>query len=105
MTSTSRASMTVPTPTVSAILGTADMSEPKNRELARIVSYASVLMRVRDVSDEPGSLKAMCPSGPIPPRKSSMPPYDSILLSYASHSACVRRAACVCVLQVTLQIT
>ena len=31
------------------------MSLPKKRELARIVSYASVLMRVRDVSDDPGS--------------------------------------------------
>jgi hypothetical protein len=50
------------------------MSLPKKRELAMMVSYASVLMRVRDESDEPGSLNAMCPSGPMPPRNSSTPP-------------------------------
>lgn len=38
ITSTSLASMIVPTPTVSAILGTAARSLPKKRELAMIVS-------------------------------------------------------------------
>lgn len=76
---TSLASMTVPTPTVSAILGTSEMSLLKNRELAMMVSYAftsepfqereeftRVLMRVREVRLLPGSLNAMCPSGPMP---------------------------------------
>ncbi len=38
------------------------ISPSKNRALATTVSNASVLTRVRDVSDEPGSLNAMCPS-------------------------------------------
>ena len=38
------------------------------------------------VGDSPGSLNAMCPSSPIPPRKSSMPPYALIFSSYALHS-------------------
>jgi hypothetical protein len=50
---TSRASMMVPTPTVSAILGTLLMSPSKKRALATTVSYASVFTRVRDCSDEP----------------------------------------------------
>jgi hypothetical protein len=40
-------------------LGTAASSKPKKRLLALIVSYASVLMRVRLERLEPGSLKAM----------------------------------------------
>jgi hypothetical protein len=74
---TSRASITVPTPTVRAIFGTSEMSLLKNRELAMIVSYAycqsdhkaddtKVLILVRDVRLLPGSLKAICPSGPMP---------------------------------------
>ena len=35
----------------------------------------------------PGSLNAMWPSSPIPPRKSSMPPYFLILASYSLHSS------------------
>ena len=58
--------MTVPTPTVSAAVGTLLTSPPKNFALARIVSTANDLMRVRETSDDPGSLKAMWPSGPIP---------------------------------------
>lgn len=50
---TSRDSSTVATPTVSAMRGTAAMSLLKKRAFARIVSYASVLMRVRDARDEP----------------------------------------------------
>ena len=52
-TTTSLLSSTVPTPTVSAILGTASMSLLKKRALARIVSYARVLTRVREARDEP----------------------------------------------------
>ena len=65
---------TVPTPTVRAVLGTLFTSLSKKRELAMMVSVVSVFWRVRDVSDEPGSLKAICPSGPIPPMKRSTPP-------------------------------
>ena len=52
-TTTSRAASTVATPTVSAMRGTAATSLLKKRAFARMVSYASVLMRVRDVSEEP----------------------------------------------------
>lgn len=52
-TTTSRDSSTVPTPTVSAIRGTAEMSLLKKRALARMVSYARVLMRVREEREEP----------------------------------------------------
>lgn len=72
-TTTSRASRTVPTPTVRAdddiwvrrsaafkliqksipMRGTAAISLLKKRALARIVSYASVLMRVLETSDDP----------------------------------------------------
>lgn len=58
--------MTVPTPTVSAALGTFSMSPLKYRALASIVSTASDLILVLEVRDEPGSLNAMWPSGPIP---------------------------------------
>ena len=72
--STLRASITVPTPTVRAVFGTRFTSPPKKRELAMMVSWVRVFWRVREVSDEPGSLKAMWPSGPTPPMNSSMPP-------------------------------
>lgn len=85
---TSFASITVPTPTVKASFGTFDMSLSKKRALAKhrthnslllptqtltrisyvfdrnsqclpsSVSCASVLTRVRDTNDEPGSLNA-----------------------------------------------
>ena len=63
---TSLASMTVPTPTVSARVGTLLMSLSKKRALAWIVSWLRVLTRVRDTREEPGSLNATCPSGPMP---------------------------------------
>jgi hypothetical protein len=63
---TSLASITVPTPTVKACLGTFDISFPKKRALASRVSWANVFTLVLDTSDDPGSLKAICPSGPIP---------------------------------------
>lgn len=51
--------MTVPTPTVSAVLGTLEMSPPKKRALALMVSTARDLILVRDTREEPGSLNAM----------------------------------------------
>ena len=85
--STLLAAMTVPTPTVSAVSGTFVMSPPKNREFAILVSRVSVFILVREASDDPGSLKAICPSGPTPPRKRSMPPYEAIFSSYLRHSS------------------
>lgn len=38
----------------------------KNRALSCRVCSVSVLTRVRDPSDEPGSLNPMCPLAPIP---------------------------------------
>lgn len=58
--------MTVPTPTVKAFVGTLVISPLKNLALACIVSTARVFILVFEFKDEPGSLKAMCPSGPIP---------------------------------------
>lgn len=66
---TSSASITVATPTVNAIVGTLLKSPPKNRAFARIVSWARVFTLVRDTRLDPGSLKAMWPSGPIPVTK------------------------------------
>lgn len=63
---TSFASMTVPTPTVNAMVGTFERSPSKNRALAMIVSFARVFTLVLETRLEPGSLKAMWPSGPIP---------------------------------------
>ena len=87
MATTSFASRTVWTPTVRAILGTCIRSWSKNLLLARTVSYARVLALVRDAKLEPGSLKAMWPSSPMPARKRSMPPAVSMAASYAAHSA------------------
>ena len=72
------ASITVPKPTVRTCLGTASIFPPKNLALAIRVSCARVL----ETREEPGWLKAMCPSGPIPPTKSSIPPADAIFSSY-----------------------
>ncbi len=60
--------MTVPTPTVKAMVGTFERSPSKNRALAMIVSFARVFSLVLETRLEPGSLKAMWPSGPIPDR-------------------------------------
>ena len=46
-----------------------------------IVSVVSVFTRVREVREEPGSLNAMWPSGPMPPTNRSMPPYEAICFS------------------------
>ena len=47
-------------------MGTLLMSLSKKRAFAIIVSWARVLRRVRETRLDPGSLKAMCPSGPMP---------------------------------------
>jgi hypothetical protein len=58
---TSLLSNTVATPTVKAIRGTADMLLLKNRALAKMVSYASVLIRVLEASDDPEyGYKVLC---------------------------------------------
>ena len=64
---TSSESKTVLTPTVNAVFGTLSTSLSKNLELAIIVSWVKVFTLVVDESEEPGSLNAICPSGPIPP--------------------------------------
>lgn len=74
---TSLASMTVPTPTVKAMVGTLVSSPSKNLALARMVSMASVFTRVLDTRLEPGSLKAMCPSGPMPTGREPVQPCQS----------------------------
>lgn len=56
---TSFASITVPTPTVRASVGTLDMSPSKKRALANMVSWLRVFTLVRDTRLDPGSLKAM----------------------------------------------
>ena len=56
---TSLASMTVPTPTVKEDFGTLLTSPPKNLAFASMVSTARDLIRVRETSEEPGSLNAM----------------------------------------------
>ena len=82
--------MIVPTPTVSAVFGTAMVDPLKKRAFASTVSYARVLTcqtcldqdseitsqttnktptRVLLERELPGSLNAMCPSIPIPPRE------------------------------------
>ena len=64
----------MPTPTVRAVVGTFEISPSKKREFTMIVSWVRVFTLVRELKDEPGSLKAMCPSTPTPPRKSLIPP-------------------------------
>lgn len=51
--------ITVPTPTVSARLGTLSMSLSKNLAFASNVSRAKVFTRVLDANDDPGSLNAI----------------------------------------------
>ena len=72
-----RASRIVPTPCVSTWCGTSS-TEPKKRALSARVWVVSVLSRVRDASDDPGSLKPMCPSLPIPSSWRSTPPASRI---------------------------
>lgn len=62
------ASMTVPTPTVNASFGTLPTSLSKNLAFASSVSRANVFTLVLDANEDPGSLNAIWPSGPIPVR-------------------------------------
>src|SRR6266704_3415307 len=65
----------VPTPMVMAYTGTSSRRS-KNRALSSMVCLDSVLSRVRELSELPGSLKAMWPSAPIPRICRSIPPRD-----------------------------
>ena len=65
---TSSASVMVPTPTVSAVLGTRLMSLLKKRALDFMVSMVRVLTRVREVREDPGSLNAIWPFSPMCPQ-------------------------------------
>lgn len=51
--------MTVPTPTVRAMVGTLERLLPKKRALATMVSFARVFTLVLETRLEPGSLNAM----------------------------------------------
>ena len=54
------------------------------------LKYWTTVVRIKAPKDDgdflPGSLKAMCPSSPMPPKNSSIPPKDLIRSSYALHS-------------------
>ena len=56
-------------------------SDGKNRALSRRVCSVSVLTRVADANDEPGSLKPMWPSVPMPRICTSTPPASAMALS------------------------
>ena len=79
---TSFASIIVATPTVKADWGTFVMSLLKNLELAMIVSSVNCFSLVLDLKDEPGSLNAIWPSTPTPPKNKSIPPTSKIFSSY-----------------------
>jgi len=81
---TSRASITVPTPTVSAWRETSNKSLPKKRAFAIITSSVNVLTLVLDVKLEPGLL---CPSDLIPFVNSSIPHESLISCTIVWHSA------------------
>jgi hypothetical protein len=86
-TSTSwRALRIVPTPIVMAYTGTSSRRS-KKRALSSMVCLDSVLSRVRELSELVGSLKAMCPSVPIPRICKSIPPVSPMRRSYHSQKA------------------
>ena len=60
-----RASRMVPIPMVIASVGTSSFRS-KNLALSEIVFSVSLTFRVRDASEDPGSLKPICPLVPIP---------------------------------------
>ena len=84
---TSFAEVIVSIPTVKANLGTFVISLSKNLELAIIVFSVNCTFLVLDLKDEPGSLNAICPSTPTPPRNRSIPPNSKIFSSYLLHSS------------------
>ena len=73
-------------PWVRQCCGTRSTSPPKNRALSLRVWLVNVLIRVREASEEPGSLNAICPSVPIPRICRSTPPASAMACSYASHA-------------------
>lgn len=73
-------------PWVMTWCGTCSMSPSKNRALSIRVCSVSVLIRVREASDEHGSLNPMCPSVPMPSNCRSTPPASVSALSYVSHA-------------------
>jgi hypothetical protein len=76
-----------PRPWVRQCVGTDSTSLSKKRALSIRVCLVSVLIRVRDANEEPGSLNAICPSVPIPRICRSTPPASRIAFSYAAHAA------------------
>lgn len=72
--------------------GTCSMSPSKKRALSTRVCSVSVLIRVREASDEQGSLNPMCPSVPIPSSCRSTPPAAASAASYASQAPCTSSA-------------
>ena len=71
----------VASPWVRQWVGTASISLPKNRALSERVCAVRVLMRVREASEDPGSLKPICPSVPMPRICRSIPPAARIASS------------------------
>jgi len=68
-------------PCVRQCRGTSSMSPSKNRALSARVWSVRVLIRVRDASEEPGSLNPTWPSVPIPRICRSTPPAAAIAAS------------------------
>ena len=84
---TCRAAMIVPSPWVRQWVGTCSMSSSKNRALSIRVWRVRVLIRVREASEEPGSLNPMWPSVPMPRICRSTPPASAIASSYCAQAA------------------
>ena len=85
---------------VHTILGTLLMSLSKKRALAMMVSVVSVFIRVRDASEEHGSLKATWPSLPMPEERGGG-------REKSTRKLCVRVHACqfcACVMRVALPV-
>jgi len=77
-------------PCVMQWVGTWLMSSSKKRALSTRVCSASVLTRVPEASDEPGSLKPTWPSVPMPRICTSMPPAASMAASYSGPAWAIR---------------
>ena len=86
-----RACRIVPSPCVRQCRGTSS-GESKNRALSARVCSVRVLTRVRDASDEPGSLKPMWPVRPMPSTCRSTPPAAAMSLLVALPGALGRSA-------------
>jgi hypothetical protein len=77
------ASMIAPTPMVMTCRGTS-AGLPKKRALSAMVCGVSVFSRVRELREELGSLKPMCPSEPRPSSCKSIPPERRMASSYSA---------------------